>query len=86
LGEGLTRLRRAVDALDEAILSLSRARMELCREIGRVKRELGLPVFDPEREREVLAKADGELGRAILEALMRECKRIQWEERRGGGP
>ena len=83
LGEWLRSLRKSVDALDEAILRLSRARIDLCREIGRVKGLMGLEVFDPAREKEVLSRASSEAERRILEVLIHECKRIQWEDRLG---
>jgi chorismate mutase/prephenate dehydrogenase len=58
-------LRAMVDAADRDLLQVIARRMALVSEIGSVKRELGLRIRDPGREREVLedrARAARELG------------------------
>lgn len=49
----LTRLRERIEEVDRALVDVICRRVELAQEAGRVKRAAGLPVFDPEREREV---------------------------------
>ncbi len=73
--EKLRRLRRRVDELDGEILSLLQARMHAVREIGQVKAVLGLSVYDPEREREILKKA-GKF-RRIFEAILEVSRDVQ---------
>ena len=51
---GLQDLRRKIDALDEAIVRLLNARAACALEIGRCKKQIGLPLYQPARESEVL--------------------------------
>jgi chorismate mutase len=46
-------IRRKIDAIDEKIVFLFKERMDLCKDIGDVKRELGIPIKDRRREDEV---------------------------------
>jgi len=52
--EGLERCRRDIDAIDAEILSLLSRRLDAAAAIGRIKEKLGLPVFDPVREKAIL--------------------------------
>ncbi len=47
-------LRKRIDLLDESLVKLLNARAACALEIGRVKRDLGMKVYQPEREAEVL--------------------------------
>lgn len=47
-------LRRRIDMLDEHIVRLLNARAACALEIGRLKREMQVPIYQPEREAEVL--------------------------------
>ena len=49
----LARLRERIEQTDREIVDLVKHRVELALEAGRLKRLIGAPVFDPEREREV---------------------------------
>ncbi len=53
----ITDARNEIDKVDTELTALFVRRMELAREIGKYKKENGLPVFDKTREREVLNKA-----------------------------
>ncbi|MEJ2280502.1 MAG: chorismate mutase [Candidatus Bathyarchaeota archaeon] len=46
-------IRRKIDVIDEKIVLLLKERMDLCKDIGNVKRELGISVKDRRREDEV---------------------------------
>lgn len=46
-------IRRKIDAIDEQIILLLKERMDLCKNIGEIKREIGIPVKDNRREDEV---------------------------------
>lgn len=50
----LDELRRRIDMLDEHIVRLLNARAACAIEIGRLKKALDLPIYQPEREAEVL--------------------------------
>jgi chorismate mutase len=51
-----------IPKLDEEMVHLLAERMDVCKEIGRFKKERGLPIFVPEREAEVL-RTKVELGK-----------------------
>ncbi len=48
--------RARVDELDEAIVKLLNERAACAVEIGRIKKQMGVPVYQPEREREVVQR------------------------------
>ncbi len=48
--------RERIDRIDADILRLLNQRMEAALEIGRIKKERDLPVYAPEREKEVLGR------------------------------
>jgi monofunctional chorismate mutase len=52
--EQLLKYREEIDRIDSEILSLLLKRREIAMRIGEVKRILGYPIFDAERERELL--------------------------------
>lgn len=52
----VSELRHEIDAVDTQILSLLQRRLELVFKVGEVKRENGVKVYDPERERQMLAR------------------------------
>jgi chorismate mutase/prephenate dehydratase len=51
----LVRARERIDAIDRQLLSLLFERARIVLQIGEVKRSRGLPVHNPERERQVVA-------------------------------
>jgi monofunctional chorismate mutase len=53
----IEKLRKEIDLIDERILELLRKRMRISAEIGRMKREKGIPIYDERREAEVLERA-----------------------------
>ena len=55
--QALEPLRKRIFEIDEELVGLLRERVRLALEIGRIKAELGVPVFDPEREKEVMLNA-----------------------------
>ena len=54
--ESLNELRQDIDALDARLAALYRRRMDVAARIAAVKQEQGLPVLQPEREREIRAR------------------------------
>ena len=51
-------LRRRIDLLDESLVKLLNARAACALEIGRLKREMGIPIYQPAREAEVLGNVE----------------------------
>ena len=76
LDQRLQPLRDAIDAIDGKLVDLLNERARVATEVGRIKHEVGAPVFRPEREAEVLrkvaAKSAGPLGEAALSNVFRE--------------
>lgn len=72
----LDHLRKAIDELDMRLVELLNRRSELVVEVGRHKREHGIPVYAPHREAEVLqnvlAANRGPLPGRSLEGIYRE--------------
>ena len=52
----LEELRQSIDQIDRELVRLFEQRMAVTREVGEYKQQVGLPVLDAAREREVLAK------------------------------
>jgi chorismate mutase len=61
-GERLRAMRTRIEQVDREIVGLIAERVQLAREVGAAKRELGLPTLDPAREAVVVRRA-GELAR-----------------------
>lgn len=81
-------LREEIDRLDEVIVRLLDRRARCAYAIGRVKKELGLPIYEPQREAAVLARVkalnatlegplDDEAIVRLYERIMDEARRIQ---------
>ena len=51
--KNIVTIRRKIDVIDEKFVLLLKERMDLCKDIGNVKRELGISVKDRRREDEV---------------------------------
>ncbi|HYT69476.1 MAG TPA: chorismate mutase [Vicinamibacterales bacterium] len=66
-------LRKRIDLLDESLVRLLNARAACALEIGRVKRGMGVPIYQPEREAEVLKNVqainNGPLDQAAIKRL-----------------
>ncbi|MBZ5560253.1 MAG: chorismate mutase [Acidobacteriia bacterium] len=77
-------LRNDIDRVDEVLVRLLNERARVACEIGELKRQLGADVYQPEREKQVLAHvrgiaAEGPLG---ADAIARLFERIIDEARR----
>jgi chorismate mutase-like protein len=56
MAPGIPQLRQAIDELDRQILELVSERLRLVMKVGEVKRSLGLDVYDPAREKDLLER------------------------------
>src|SRR6266508_5389965 len=75
--------RTEIDEVDSQLLRLLNRRARLAVKVGAVKRAANLPLFDPEREQEVLNRA-GEQNDGPLDslAITKIFRRIIYESRR----
>jgi chorismate mutase len=83
--DGLEDLRKKIDALDEALVRLLNARAACALEIGRVKKQIGLAIYQPAREAEVLGHVqeinpgpldDGAV-RRLFERIIDEARHLE---------
>ena len=83
---GLDDLRRDIDRVDEVLVRLLNERARCVCEVGRLKKELGVEVYQPDREKEVLAHVrsvakEGPLGPdaigRLFERIIDEARRLE---------
>ena len=79
-------LRTRIDVIDEQLVRLLNVRVACAVEVGRLKHEAGLPIYQPEREAQVLTgvkqSASALSGPLTAEAVVRIFERIIDEARR----
>jgi chorismate mutase len=83
----LTRLREAIDRVDEVLVRLLNQRARYAIEVGHIKGLMELPIYSPEREKEVLENverwSEGPLASAavkrLFERIIDESRRIERE-------
>ena len=79
-------LRGRIDVIDEQLVRLLNVRVACAMEVGKLKHEAGLPIYQPEREAQVLARvrqsATQLSGPLTAEAVVRIFERIIDEARR----
>ena len=81
----LTRLREAIDRVDEVLVKLLNQRAKYAIEIGEIKGVLALPIYAPEREKQVLLhveqSSEGPLEesavRRLFERIIDESRRVE---------
>jgi chorismate mutase len=75
--EKLADCRRQIDSLDLKIVELLNERTEVVHEIGRIKRQFSLPIYEPKREDQVFQNITGHNpGPLTADALKRIFERI----------
>ena len=79
-------LRHRIDVIDDQLVRLLNVRVACAVEVGRLKHEAGLPIYQPEREAQVLSKvrqsATELSGPLTAEAVVRIFERVIDEARR----
>jgi len=55
--ERLAEIRREIERIDQSLVDLVAERVRVAREVGALKRSLGLPTLDPAREAAVVRRA-----------------------------
>ena len=79
----MDRLRRSIDAIDKELVRLLNERAGCAIALGRIKKDRGLPIYQPAREEEVLGNVQRvNVGPLESEALRRLFERIIDESRR----
>ena len=83
----LSRLREAIDRVDEVLVRLLNQRAKYAIEVGQIKGVLKLPVYSPDREKQVLENverwSEGPLDpasmRRLFERIIDESRRVERE-------
>jgi chorismate mutase len=78
-------LRRRIDAIDDQLMRLLNSRSACAVEIGRVKRQLGMAVYQPGREGWILDRVmsnnpgplDGGAVKRVFERIIDESRRLE---------
>lgn len=81
--------RRKIDEIDKKLVELLNERSKCAIQIGKLKHDLDLRVYDPEREREILRRIkevnqgplDDEGLQRLFERVIDECRRVERLER-----
>jgi len=78
-------IRREIDRLDSELLRIFNQRAGLALQIGELKKQLGLPIYDPSREKRIFEKMktdnpgpldDGAIVR-LFERVIDESRRLE---------
>ncbi len=88
--EPLTPLREQIDEVDQQLLDLLSKRLQLVKQVGELKSELGLPVYAPEREAEMLSKRRDEASKMglspdLIEDVLRRTMRESYASEQNSG-
>ena len=83
----LARLREAIDHIDEVLVRLLNQRAKYAVEVGQIKGVLSMPIYSPEREKQVLENverwSEGPLEpmaiRRLFERIIDESRRVERE-------
>jgi chorismate mutase len=78
-------LRRRIDQIDDQLMKLLNSRSACAVEIGRIKRQIGMPVYQPDREKWILDRAernnpgplDSGAVRRVFERVIDESRRLE---------
>ncbi len=81
----IVKWRQRIDELDAVLLRILSERAQCAIEIGKIKRRLGLPIYDPKREEDIiremlrvnLGPLDVQGVRRLFERIIDESRRIE---------
>jgi chorismate mutase len=88
--KGLKELRRRIDEVDGEIIFFLGERTKICKEIGNIKKDQGLPIKDEIREADVLKRVrkqavnmdlDPERVIAVYREIVNMCSDVQINEK-----
>ena len=77
--------RRRIDQIDDQLMKLLNARSACAVEIGRIKRHIGMPLYQPDREKWILERVarnnpgplDSGAVRRVFERVIDESRRLE---------
>ena len=83
--DAIEQWRKRIDLIDSQLVGLLNSRSACAVEIGRIKRAVGLPVYSPEREAQVLERVtrenpgplDPKAVRRVFERIIDEGRRLE---------
>jgi chorismate mutase-like protein len=83
--KALAECRQRINALDQRLIDLLNERTRLVEQIGRIKQECKMPIYEPKREEEVLRNVQErnagpmpqESARRIFERIIDEMRTLQ---------
>jgi len=79
----INKIRKRIDLLDDVLLRIFNERARLALEIGHLKKQLDLPIFDPSREKRIFERMKAENpGPLDDDAIVRLFERVVDESRR----
>jgi chorismate mutase len=89
--EALADCRARIDTVDRRLVAILNERTRIVEQIGRVKREMEMPIYEPRREDEVFANAlgcntgplPGDAIRRIFERIIDEMRVVQKNKMEG---
>jgi len=90
--EALAQCRKEIDAVDLKILALLNERTRIVEEIGRIKQEMGMPIYEPKREDDVFHNVTVNNGgplpadavKRLFERIIDEMRTLQRMRREAG--
>ena len=75
----LIQLRKKINKIDKQIIALISKRQALMPAVGKYKKENGLAINQPKREKEILDNLEGDLNKKIFKEIFKDSKKIQKE-------
>ncbi len=66
------KIRKQINIIDDEIIKLLNKRMQLCKEIGEIKKMRNMPIEDCKRENEILQKAG--IFKSVFKEIISLCK------------
>ncbi len=80
----LDELRLQIDSIDQEIVSLFEKRLEICKEIGKTKKENNIAILNTKREEEVIKKNSSLIKEEfknsyikLIKLIIEESKKVQ---------
>ena len=85
----LDQIRDQIDSADKALIEVIKKRLELVKQVGIIKKEIGAPVYVPERELALLNKRRAEcealgINPDLIEDLLRRLMRESYGSESAG--
>lgn len=90
MSEELDLVRQGIDEVDKELVTLLKKRLQLVSKVGEIKSRLGIPVYAPDREQDMLAKRRAEakkhgISPQLVEDVLRRIMRESYASERDAG-